>query len=178
MDEKESSTVKPSIDQIGIVVRDLHSFLAALKGLLGIDDFRIMEWPIEGVDPEATYHGEPGNYRLLLGFATVGKTQIEIIQPLEGKNIYSDFLEEHGPGLHHFRLTVPDFESRIITMEKNGIENIASATGVHVGSKWAYFDTRELLGGVIVELRKHLEDAGGEGKWIQAESLVIDNITE
>ncbi len=178
MDDKKTSSVKPSIDQIGIVVRDLHSFLAALKGLLGIDDFRIMEWPIEGVDPKATYHGEPGNYRLLLGFATVGKTQIELIQPLEGKNIYSDFLEEHGPGLHHFRLTVPDFESRIVTMEKSGVENIASGTGVHVGSKWAYFDTRELLGGVIVELRKHLEDGGGEGKWIQPESLVNDNMNE
>jgi len=168
MEKIKTSPVKPSIDQIGIVVRDLHSVVAALEDLLGINDIKIMEWPIEGVDPESTYYGEPGNYRLLLGFVKVGSTQIELVQPLEGQNIYSDFLEEHGPGLHHFRLTVPDFEERVQELEEQGIKNMAGGTGVHVGSKWAYFDTREPFQGVIVELRKHLEEAGGEGKWINS----------
>jgi len=162
--------IGPSIDQIGIVVHDLHAMIDTLKQVLGIDDFRIMEWPIDGIDPEATYHGEPGNFRLLLGFATVGKTQIEIIQPLEGKNIYSDFLETHGPGLHHFRLTVPDFHEKVADMEEKGIKNIASGTGVHVGSRWAYFDTSEILQGVIVELRTHLGEGSGEGQWVQSGS--------
>lgn len=168
MDEKNTISLPPSIDQIGIVVRDLRAMVAALEEILGISNFKIMEWPIEGVDPKATYHGEPGDFKLLLAFATVGKTQIEIIQPLQGQNIYSDFLEDNGPGLHHFRLTVPDFEERIVTLESKGIKNIASGTGVHVGSEWTYFDTSKLLGGVIVELRKHLNEAGGEGHWIQS----------
>ena len=169
MTETNAASIKPSVDQIGIVVRDLHGMVATLKLLLGIDDFRIMEWPIEGIDPKATYHGEPGNFKLLLGFATVGNTQLEIVQPLEGQNIYSDFLEEHGPGLHHFRLTVPDFEERVKDLKANGIENIASGTGVHVGSEWAYFDTSKALQGVVVELRKSLEGAGGQGQWIVKE---------
>ena len=169
MTETNAASIKPSVDQIGIVVRDLHGMVATLKLLLGIDDFRIMEWPIEGIDPKATYHGEPGNFKLLLGFATVGNTQLEIVQPLEGQNIYSDFLEEQGPGLHHFRLTVPDFEERVKDLKANGIENIASGTGVHVGSEWAYFDTSKALQGVVVELRKSLEGAGGQGQWIVKE---------
>ena len=169
MTETNAASIKPSVDQIGIVVRDLHGMVATLKLLLGIDDFRIMEWPIKGIDPKATYHGEPGNFKLLLGFATVGNTQLEIVQPLEGQNIYSDFLEEHGPGLHHFRLTVPDFEERVKDLQANGIENIASGTGVHVGSEWAYFDTSKALQGVVVELRKSLEGAGGQGQWIVKE---------
>ena len=167
MSENKFAEITPSIDQIGIVVRDLHAMIEMLNQLLGIGDFRVMEWPIEGIDPEATYHGNPGNYRLLLGFATVGKTQIEIVQPLEGQNIYSDFLETHGPGLHHIRVTVPDFDERIADLGVKGIENIASGTGVHIGSKWAYFDTSELLQGVVIELRKHLDAAGGEGHWVQ-----------
>jgi hypothetical protein len=51
-------------------------------------------------------------------------------------------------------------------MKASEIKNIASGTGVHVGSKWAYFDTTELLEGVVVELRKHLVGSGGEGQWI------------
>ena len=167
MSETKSASISPSIDQVGIVVRDLHAMIEMFNQILGISDFRVMEWPMEGIDPESTYHGKPGNYRLLLGFATVGKTQIEIVQPLEGQNIYSDFLEAHGPGLHHIRLTVPDFDERGADLDEKGIKNIASGTGVHVGSKWAYFDTSEPLQGVIIELRKHLEGAGGEGHWVQ-----------
>jgi hypothetical protein len=166
MNASNDSAVKPSIDQIGIVVRDLHGMVSVMEQLLGITGFRIMEWPLEGVDPDSTYHGEPGNFRLLLAFATIGKTQIEIVQPLEGKNIYSDFLDEHGPGLHHFRLTVPDFEERVSNLQGKGVEKIASGTGVHKGSKWAYFDTTDLLEGVIVELRKRL-GGNGEGQWIE-----------
>ena len=168
MAEKNNTSEKTSVDQIGIVVRDLHAMVTALEQILGIKGFRVMEWPVEGIDPQSTYHGKPGNFRLLLAFGTIGKTQIEIIQPLEGQNIYSDFLEEHGPGLHHFRLTVPDFEERVESLESSGIEKIASGTGVHVGSEWAYFDTSNLLQGVIVELRKHLDEAGGEGRWVQS----------
>ncbi len=112
-----------------------------------------MEWPLEGIDPQATYHGKQGNFRLLLGFGTIGNIQIEIIQPLEGQNIYSDFLEERLPGLHHFRFTVSDFEERCTFLEKNGIEKISSGTGVHIGTNGAYFDTRDILEGILIELR-------------------------
>lgn len=166
MAETNSTFIGPSVDQIGIVVRDLHSMVANLSQLFGIGPFRVMEWPIEGIDPQATYHGHPGSYRLLLAFATVGNTQLEIVQPLEGQNIYSDFLDEHGPGLHHIRLTIPDFEEKAVYLEASGIHNIASGTGVHIGSHWAYFDTREVLEGVLVELRKRLDGSGGEGQWI------------
>jgi hypothetical protein len=154
------------LDQIGIVVHDLRSVTQELTRLFGIGPFRIFEWPIEGVDPQATYHGQPGNFRLLLAFVTVGKIQIEIVQPLEGQNIYSDFLRDHGPGLHHFRLSIPGFEQGVAAMISAGIENIASGTGVHVGTKWAYFDTTHQVEGVVVELRTRLEERGGEGQWL------------
>ena len=159
------------LDQIGIVVHDVVAFTQQLTRLFGLGPFRIFEWPLEGVDPKATYHGQPGNYRLLLAFATLGKIQLEIVQPLEGQNIYSDFLRDHGPGLHHFRLTIPEFDSAINSMKAAGIENIASGTGMHVGSEWAYFDTTRILEGVTVELRTRLEEAGGEGNWVQSVPL-------
>jgi len=168
MTESQSLISDAELDQIGIVVNDVHAFTQELSRLFGIGPFRIFEWPLEGVDPQATYHGQPGNYRLLLAFVTVGKIQLEIVQPLEGQNIYSDFLREHGPGLHHFRLTIPGFDKGVKAMIETGIENIASGTGMHVGSKWAYFDTTHQLQGVTVELRTRLEEAGGEGQWVQS----------
>jgi methylmalonyl-CoA/ethylmalonyl-CoA epimerase len=154
-----------NVDQIGIVVRDLHAMAENLYRILGIGPFRIMEWPIDGIDPESTYHGEPEQYRLLLGFARQGSTQIELIEPLEGRNIWSDFLDNHGPGLHHFRLVVTDFDEKVSALEKAGIENIASGTGALFGSKWAYFDTSKILDGIYIELRTHLAGENGEGQW-------------
>ncbi len=156
------------LDQIGIVVHDLAACTHELTRLFGIGPFRIFEWPLEGVDPQATYHGQSANFRLLLAFAMVGRIQIEIVQPLEGQNIYSDFLRDHGPGLHHIRLTVPQFQQGVEALLAAGIENIASGTGVHLGSKWAYFDTATQLEGVVVELRTRLEESGGEGRWIES----------
>ena len=154
------------LDQIGIVVTDLDAFTRELTRLFGIGPFRIMEWPVEGINPQSTYHGAPGQYRLKLAFVTVGKVQIEVVQPLEGENIYSDFLRDHGPGLHHFRLTIPEFDKGVEAMINDGIRNIASGTGVHVGSKWAYFDTTRNLDGVIIELRTRLDDSSGDGHWL------------
>jgi methylmalonyl-CoA/ethylmalonyl-CoA epimerase len=168
MTDSPSLISSAELDQIGIVVHDLSVVTQELTRLFGIGPFRIFEWPLEGVDPQATYHGQPANFRLLLAFATVGKIQIEIVQPLEGQNIYSDFLRDHGPGLHHFRLTVPEFEQGVAALIGTGIEKIASGTGVHVGSKWAYFDTTQQLEGVIVELRTRLDEADGEGRWVQS----------
>jgi hypothetical protein len=152
-----------NLDQIGIVVHDLDAFTKELTRLFGIGPFRIIEWPLEGSDPQATYHGQPADFRLLLAFATVGKTQLEIIQPLEGQSIFSDFLEEHGPGLHHIRLNIPDFEQGVEELIGAGIKNISSGTGVHHGSKWAYFDTTNQLEGLLVELRTRLNDKKREG---------------
>jgi methylmalonyl-CoA/ethylmalonyl-CoA epimerase len=167
MDDQPALIQGGDLDQIGIVVNDLHAFTRELKRLFGIGPFRIIEWPVEGIDPQSTYHGQKGDYRLLLAFANVGKIQVEIVQPLEGENIYSDFLRDHGPGIHHFRMTIPEFEQGVEAMLADGIKNIASGTGVHVGSQWAYFDTTQILEGVTVELRTRLDDGGGKGVWVQ-----------
>ena len=42
--------------------------------------------------------------------------QIELIQPLEGRSIYSDFLQAHGPGLHHIRFSVEPFDAAVVAL--------------------------------------------------------------
>ncbi len=155
-----------SIDQIGVVVRDVRQVAEQLTRLLGVGPFRILEYPIPGTDAQTTYLGRRASYRVLLGFAQLGATQLELVQPLEGRSIWSDFLEQHGPGLHHFRVTIQNFDETVAAWEAAGILNLASGTGTHVGSKWAYFDTARLLDGIIVELRKKIDESNGEGQWV------------
>jgi Glyoxalase/Bleomycin resistance protein/Dioxygenase superfamily len=143
----------------------LQSIAETLYQTLGIGPFRLMDWPIPGIDPQSTYHGQPRSYHIRLGFARAGATQIELVQPLDDQSIWSDFLASHGPGLHHFRITVTNFDETVAALEAAGFKNIASGTGAHVGSKWAYFDTAALLEGIVIEVRTRLEGADGEGRW-------------
>jgi methylmalonyl-CoA/ethylmalonyl-CoA epimerase len=141
-------------DQIGLVVENVDAAVLQYSRLLGISNFEIVDWPAPGVDPESTYYGKPGRWKMRTGFATLGDMQFELIQPQEGTSIFKDALESRGPGIHHFRFTVPDFDEKAACLQKAGIQMIASGRGIHGSSHWAYFDTAELLQGVYIELRK------------------------
>lgn len=155
----------PNVDQVGMVVPDAQAAAEQLHRLLGFGPFRVIEWPIEGIDPKATYRGAPGHFRIRVAFAQVGATQLELVEPIEGASIWSEFLERHGPGLHHIRISVPDFAATMAALEAAGIEKVCSGTGFHIGSEWAYFDTSRLLNGLVVEIRKRPDETRGEGAW-------------
>jgi hypothetical protein len=140
-------------DQIGIVVFDLDETIRQYQFILGIDNFEIIEWPIPGKDPQATYYDKPAYYTMKIGFAQIGNIQLEIVQPLKGESIFKDFLMKHGPGLHHIRFSEKDFDAKVDQLQKAGIKMIASGSGVRSTSTWAYFDTTKLLGGIYIEIR-------------------------
>jgi hypothetical protein len=140
-------------DQVGIVVNNVDFMVQQFKSLFGIDGFEIIDWPLPDSDPESTYYGNPGYWRMRTAFATLGSLQIELVEPLEGKSIYKDFLLKNGPGLHHFRFTVQDFDDKVKKLEEAGIMMISSGKGLRTNSRWAYFDTFNVLDGIYIELR-------------------------
>ena len=50
--------------------------------------------------PVAT-HGKPADFLASISLSYLGDMQLELIQPVRGQNVYSDFLAAAGPGLHH-----------------------------------------------------------------------------
>jgi methylmalonyl-CoA/ethylmalonyl-CoA epimerase len=140
-------------DQVGIVVNNVVEMVEQFKNLFGIAGFEIIDWPLPDSDPESTYHGKPSFWRMRTAFATLGSLQIELVEPLEGNSIYKDFLLKNGPGLHHFRFTVQDFDDKVKKLEDAGIKMISSGRGMRTNSRWAYFDTFDIFNGVYIELR-------------------------
>jgi methylmalonyl-CoA/ethylmalonyl-CoA epimerase len=140
-------------DQVGIVVNCVDTTVSQFKHFFGIEGFEIVDWPLPDSDPESTYHGKPSFWRMRTAFATLGSLQIELVEPLEGDSIYKDFLVKNGPGLHHFRFTVQDFDEKVASLQKAGIQMISSGRGMRTNSRWAYFDTFDILDGVYIELR-------------------------
>lgn len=86
--------------QIAWVAADLGTTETALTGLLGVRKW--VRIPEVHFGPETcTYRGEPADFVANIALSYLGDMQLELIEPVRGENIYSDFLRDHGPGLHH-----------------------------------------------------------------------------
>ena len=145
----DASIVLPPVHQIGMVVRDLQKTADFYYSTFGIGPFSIVpEMRFDGV----ILRGQPTDSKVRLGFADSGPLQIELIQPLEGENIYTDFLRSGNEGLHHLGFEVDNFEGMLAKFKRRGIEPVFWK---HYRSMaFAYLDTGK-IGGVIVELLWH-----------------------
>jgi hypothetical protein len=97
-----------------------------------------------------------------IGFGQVGSVHLELIQPLEGNPQMDAFLAEADSGLHHLRFTVDDLDQAVADFHAKGYKLLACGRGAHAGSRWAYFDTRAILNGLIIELRSCLSGESGD----------------
>lgn len=86
--------------QIAWVTSDLDATETALTGLLGARKWvRIPE--VHFAPDSCSYHGKPADFVASISLSYLGDMQLELIEPVSGENVYSDFLRESGPGLHH-----------------------------------------------------------------------------
>ena len=97
----ETMTLPPqSPTQIAWVTPDLDATETALTGLLGVRKWvRIPD--VHFAPDTCSYLGKPADFVASISLSYLGDMQLELISPVRGQNIYSDFLRESGPGLHH-----------------------------------------------------------------------------
>ena len=92
--------------QIAWVTPDLDATETALTGLLGVRKWvRIPD--VHFAPDTCSYRGEPADFVASISLSYLGDMQLELISPVRGENIYSDFLRESGPGLHHICMEAP-----------------------------------------------------------------------
>lgn len=132
-----------NVIQVGMVVSELEKTLDNFQKILGIGPFRIAEYPPK--DDGACmreYQGEPADFTAKFCFFHFGNIELEVIQPLSGKSIWSDFLEEHGPGLHHIKFSMDRLEPARQRLEQEGFRCVqqGAAVGPNKGKVWAYYD--------------------------------------
>jgi methylmalonyl-CoA/ethylmalonyl-CoA epimerase len=138
-------------DQIGIVVEDLDRAARRYSEI-----FDCGRWSVYTYGPallrEPTFRGGTGTFEMRLALAGSGP-QIELIQPLRGPSLYHEWLADHGEGLHHIGMRVPDLLAGIRDMEARGFALLQSGRGYGLDGDggFAYFDTSAELG-VILEL--------------------------
>ena len=86
--------------QISIVVRDLQKTLRTYVEEYGIGPWEIYDFNPETVT-EMTTNDAPAEYAFRIAVTMVGSVQWELVQPLEDKGVFAEFLATKGEGVHH-----------------------------------------------------------------------------
>src|SRR5271163_5373976 len=95
--------------QIAWVTLDLDATETALTGLLGVRKWvRIPD--VHFAPDTCSYLGKPADFVASISLSYLGDMQLELIAPVRGENIYSDFLRDRGPGLHHICMEADSLE--------------------------------------------------------------------
>lgn len=125
--------------QIAWVTDDQEATAQALTALLGAR--RWVHLPAVHFGPETCrLRGEPADFVADVALSYAGDTQLEVIRPVRGKSIYAEFLDRHGPGLHHVCTEAPDeqaFDAAVRDAQNHGAELVCD--GVMAGGmRFAY----------------------------------------
>lgn len=130
-----------AVFQIGCVVTDIDAAEQQYAAWFGVPHWQCM--PEVVFTPErTTYRGEPGDHAAAVSLGYTGDLQIELIQPLRGESIYSEFLERCGPGIHHLGLVPDDYDAALASAHDQGLVVVQDGDMDLMG--FAYVETPEM----------------------------------
>jgi len=154
MSSDTGAAALPPLYHINAVVKDIDKTMEFLSLIWGLGPWQVMEFTI---DKDDLLVGEPCSIKL--AGAKLGPTILELIQPVVGRSIWSEFLETNGEGLHHIAFSVPNWDEMVSKLQEQGGRMVAGGfVDKKTGMRWCYFDTKP--GGIVLEFEEKVEGRG------------------
>lgn len=125
--------------QLAWVTHDLDATERMLSSLLGAKKW--VRMPDVHFGPETcTHHGEPADHVAHISMSYAGDTQLELIAPVRGESVYTEFLNTSGPGLHHVCVEARDEDDFLVRLRdaELGGATIAAQGTMPGGMRFAY----------------------------------------
>ena len=135
------------VDHIGVIVRDMEKAIEHYQSL-GIGPFEAPELDIAAREMWGK-PVTPGSLKNKVSLATMDSVQYELIEPVFGDSLFSEFLETKGEGIHHLGFFVTDIKKETANLEEKGFK-IIWRIRFRDGGGSVYFDT-DRVGGIILE---------------------------
>lgn len=127
------------ISQTAWVVQDLDA-----TEQFFIDHLGVRKWvriPDVHFGPETcVYRGRPADFVAHVSLSYLADMQLELIQPVRGDSIYTEFLERGGPGLHHVCFHTDDLSAALDAATAGDVEVAQRGTMAGGGVEFAYLD--------------------------------------
>jgi methylmalonyl-CoA/ethylmalonyl-CoA epimerase len=89
-----------------------------------------------------------------ISFLDLGNGYLELIEPLDGGPI-ADYLDDHGPGIHHVALGTEDIEGALETAREHGVGLIDERPRPGAWGHEVAFLHPEDTGGILIEFVGH-----------------------
>lgn len=144
INKKDSLGLTPS--QIAWVVKDVEKTKTFFQKMFGVTNFS-PTGTTRLQDYDGTYYGQPADAENLVAMTYSGGTFIEIIQPVSGKSIFKDYIDNNPTGgVQHIAYSTPiaNLDNVIAEFGNKGLAVISSFdTPI---AKIVFFDTREEIG--------------------------------
>jgi methylmalonyl-CoA/ethylmalonyl-CoA epimerase len=131
--------------QIGWVVPDIHTTVKFLERSLRLSFPKVERYNAEELNIK--YYGKVLPHEGLTTQTYNGAAFIELIQPLTGQSLFSDYLAKYpAGGVQHlaFRLSVSEFDQVIDDITKQGYPIIGEVD--HPIARMKFFDTYKTTG--------------------------------
>ncbi|MDR3417556.1 MAG: VOC family protein [Nevskia sp.] len=138
----------PLFHQVSRIVPDIQAAETYFLDKVGTTPFLQLK-DVRAQDTEGTHRGAPGNWTAHMYLAFHGDLNVEIIQPVSGDSIYSEWLETRGPGIQHIAYICLDLPAQRARMEANGrpmIQSFVLPSAKQPLLTINYFDTVSTLG--------------------------------
>ena len=156
---------KPSVNlifQVALCVEDMEQTLENWRKIFDFDESTIVRKSTRDAYERENWNGlnyneQPCEFFHKFCRFSLGGLDLEIIEPVDKSpgNPYSDFLIEHGSGIHHLGVKIGNQNALMKTMQEMGIPRYnysemgpVLADGSRKGC--TFYDLRQLLG-VILE---------------------------
>lgn len=131
--------------QICLIVKDIEAAAEKWARVLGTEKPEITTMSFEGGE-NYTYRGEPVSSKILFAVIPMNGFVLELHQPLEGSNTFTEFMEKHGGGVHHIGFEVGGDRDEVIE-HLSGLGFDTNRTlGIYPGSSWTIVDSEDVLG--------------------------------
>jgi methylmalonyl-CoA/ethylmalonyl-CoA epimerase len=129
----------PRLAQVGIYVKDMDRAIERFEKVFGIGPWLVLTGETEYCLDRGCEVVVKG--RIAMGYT--GRIQLELINILEGNNLYLDTLGGLDEGLHHLGFAVDNLEERLKACREAGIEVLQRGTLKQLGMTidYAYLDT-------------------------------------
>lgn len=147
--------------QIGVIVSDLESTVKHYEEHFGIGPWHIGRLNKSGF-PKLQVNGQETDLDFKMAMCHCFGLEIELIEPVS-ESAYSQWLKEHGPGIHHVAVITRDPFKDVIAdyKELTGKDPWiwAKDTGAPEGRnlEFAYLDLRKELGLFVEVYPEHVE---------------------
>lgn len=147
---KQVNFLSGGIAQVCLVVNDIEKACKNYWEVFGIGPWQFYTYG-KPLVKRMTRNGKPTEYKMRVALASVGTLRIELIEPLEGDTVYSEFVDKHGYGVHHLGVLVANMEEAMEKARQAGftITQDGAGFGLDDDGHYAYLDTEDLIGTTI-----------------------------